>query len=217
MRSEQLIRALALIGATAALGVGCVAHATAGGYAEAEAPVVFVEPPTLVEVDADVWVVRDYDYPVYYTGGFYWVYRDNIWWRSEMYDKGWARIEVSVVPQVVVQRDHHIYVHYKGSANAKTRVAPRERLAADNEQRRGPPDQAGPPDRPGPPDHAAAPHGGPPGQDETPGVGNQRKAEEGNPGVGNKKDEPPGQGKKEEAKPPKKEDKKGGPGGPKKK
>ena len=74
---------------------------------EAEAPVVFVEPPTLVEVDADVWVVRDYDYPVYYTSGFYWVYRDGIWWRSDMYDKGWAKVEVSVVPQVIVQRDHH--------------------------------------------------------------------------------------------------------------
>src|SRR5262249_22340004 len=103
MRSEQLIRALALIGATAGCGVGCVAHAAAGGAMEAEAPVVLVEPPTLVEVDADVWVVRDYDYSVYYTGGFYWVYRDGIWWRSEMYDKGWAKVEVTVVPQVIVQ------------------------------------------------------------------------------------------------------------------
>jgi len=184
---------------------------------EAEAPVVFVEPPTLVEVDADVWVVRDYDYPVYYTGGFYWVYRDGIWWRSEMYDKGWAKVEVTVVPQVIAQRDHHVYVHYKGSATAKTKVAPRDRLASDTQ--------------------------GPPGHDEIPGVGNQRKAEEGNPGLGNKKEEPPGQVKKEEAKAEKKEEKvekkeekaekkeekkeqkkdekkdekKGGPGGPKKK
>src|SRR3954454_3063565 len=41
MRQNQLVFTIAIMG-TAALGVGCVAHAQAGGYAEADAPVAFV-------------------------------------------------------------------------------------------------------------------------------------------------------------------------------
>lgn len=157
MRTKQFICAFVCIAGTAALGLGCVAHAQAGGYAEADAPVVFTEPPTLVEVDTDVWVVRDYDYPVYYVGGSYWVFRDNVWWHSAAYDRGWARAEVSGVPAVIVHRDHHAYVHYHGSPTARTRPGPREHLASEHE-----------------------PHG-PPGHDEAPGIGNQRRAEEGAP------------------------------------
>lgn len=203
MRKYDLVGAITLV-ACGALG-GCVAHAQAGGYAEAEAPVVFTEPPTLVEVDADVWVVRDYDYAVYYVGGSYWVYRNDVWWRSSDYDKGWARVDVNVVPSVIVRRDHHAYVHFHGGPGAKTRAA-RERLAADPEPHRGPPE------------HAAEPHGGPPGHDEVPGLGNQRKAEEGNPGPG-KADEKKEERREEHAdkKEEKKEHKDERKGGPKKK
>src|SRR3954470_13226695 len=121
MKSEQLIGVLALIGATAAIDMGCVAHAQAGGYAEADAPVVFVEPPTLVSVDADVWVVRDYDYSVYYVGDNYWVYRSGTWYRARSYDRGWVAVEVSLVPAVIVRRDHQAYIHYKGDLSARTR------------------------------------------------------------------------------------------------
>jgi len=48
MRIDHIVSTLALIG-VATLGAGCVAHAQAGGYTEAEAPVVFASPPTLVE------------------------------------------------------------------------------------------------------------------------------------------------------------------------
>src|SRR5262249_54278386 len=109
---------------------------------------------TLVEIDADVWVVRDADYPVYYVENSYWVYRDDVWWRSSAYDHGWAKVEVHVVPTVIVRRDHRAFVHYHGAPTARTRPAPREEWAHDR-------------------DHH------PPGHDEIPGVGNQRKAEEG--------------------------------------
>jgi hypothetical protein len=176
MKSD-LIGALVLIGATTAIS-GCVAHAQAGGYAEAEAPVVFVEPPTLVAVDADVWVVRDYDYSVYYVGDYYWVYRNDHWYRSRSYDSGWVVVEVAVVPTVIVQRDHHMYVHYKGDANAKTRPGPREHDRAEAAEHRH-----------GPPEHAAEQHGGPPGHDAIPGVGNQRRAEDGTASPNAKKDD----------------------------
>ena len=126
MRSERLIGTLALIGATAALSSGCVATARVGGQAEVAAPVVFVDPPTLVSVEAGVWVVRDYEHAVYYVDDSYWVYRSDKWYRSRSYDGGWVIVEVNVVPAVIVHRDHKVYVRYHGAATAETRPAPRE-------------------------------------------------------------------------------------------
>jgi hypothetical protein len=171
MRTEKLLGAIALIGATAAFNAGCVGRASAGAYAEVEAPVVFVEPPTLVLIDSGVWVVRDYEYSVYYYSDFYWVYRGGVWYRSHAYDRGWATVEVDVVPSFVVHRDHRAYVHYRGSARAQTRVAARGGGYTSPEPE--------PARKDGPPGHAAAQHGGPPGQQDPPGVGNQRKEETG--------------------------------------
>ena len=171
MKTATLLGGLALVGATALSNVGCVAHAHAGAYVEAEAPVVFVEPPTLIEIDSGVWVVRDYDYPVYYVGDAYWVYRDDVWYRSNTYDGGWARIDVNIVPSVVVHRDHSAYVHYRGAATARTRVGPRgsemrpaslDRRPGDvSEPRRGPPERAVE-QRRGPPERAVEPRRAPP-------------------------------------------------------
>jgi hypothetical protein len=158
MKSRQVIGAIALVVGTSALSAGCVAHAEAGGGVEAQAPVVFVGTPTLVAIDDGIWVVRDSDYPVYYVDDDYWVYRDNVWYRSHTYDGGWLVVEVSVVPGLIVHRNHTMYVHYHGAATAQTRLATRPGETAEN------------------------PHGGPPGHDETPGVGNQRKAEGDQPG-----------------------------------
>jgi hypothetical protein len=137
-------RGISLSGAVLLCG-GCVATAHGSANMEADAPVVFTSEPTLVEVDSGVWVVRDYDQPVYYVNDDYWVFRDGIWYRSHSYEGGWARVEVNVVPVLIVQRDHRMYVRYHGAATAQTRPAPGR-------------------DRHGPPEHAAEFKGGPPGQ-----------------------------------------------------
>jgi hypothetical protein len=87
--------------------------------------VTYVEPPTLVAVDSGVWVVRDSDYPVYYVDDQYWVYRDNVWYRSRYYDRDFVTVQVNVVPTPIVRRDHHAYVHFRGEAGAQTQIAPR--------------------------------------------------------------------------------------------
>jgi hypothetical protein len=92
--------------------------------AEVPPPVVYSEPPTLVTVDAGVWVIRDSDYPVYRVGDYYWAYRDNVWYRSPTYDRGWIVVRAGVVPPTIVHRDHLRYVHYRGPATAETRPAP---------------------------------------------------------------------------------------------
>ncbi len=159
-RSGQLICALALAIGTGALGAGCVVHAQASGGAEATAPVVFVGTPTLVAIDGGVWVVRDSDYPVYYVDDSYWVIRDGVWYRSHAYDGGWLTVEVSAVPTTIVTRSHATYVHYRGSATAQIRSAP----------------------RPGETATATGPGSPSPAHEEKPGVGNERKAEGEQPG-----------------------------------
>jgi hypothetical protein len=221
MKCGQFIGTLVLIGSTAALGVGCVASAQVGAQGAADAPVSFTSQPTLVEVGPDIWVVRDYDRAVYYTSGSYWVHREGTWWRAQAYDGSWARTEASAVPPAIASRDHQAYVNYRGSETARTRPAPREHLASEDSPGRKRDNKGNPPD------HAAAQHGGPPGQNDVPGLGNQRKAEEGNqpPAKGDdKKDDkgspPPAKTndkKDDKGSPPpaksddKKDEKKGGP------
>ena len=134
MRHKQLVFALATIAAAAALDSGCVARAQMGASADAQ-PVVFTERPTLVLVESGVWVVRDYDYAVYYVDGSYWVFRDDVWYRSPTYDHGWVVAEVSLVPGVIVHRDHRAYVHFHGVAKAETRLAPGEHEGMEAQER----------------------------------------------------------------------------------
>jgi hypothetical protein len=218
MKCEQLVCTLMLIGSTAALSVGCVAHAQAGAYGDANAPVSFTSPPMLVEIEPDIWVVRDHERAVYYTSGYYWVNRDDVWYRAQAYDEGWVRVEANTVPSTIAARDHRAYVSYRGPETARTRRAPREHLASEPSPKRGHDDNRDHDNKGGPPDHAADQHGGPPGQNAVPGLGNQRRSDEGNQ-LANKPDE-----KKDEKKDDKKEgpDKKDGPkegpkGAPKKK
>ena len=124
MKPVQLLGAMCIC-AAAASSVGCEAHAQAVATGEVDsAPVVFVDRPTLVAVDGGVWVVRDYDYAVYYVDDNYWVYKENVWYRSRAYNSGWVKVEVAVVPVIIVSRDHHKYVHFHGEATAQTRLAP---------------------------------------------------------------------------------------------
>jgi hypothetical protein len=80
----------------AALG-GCAA-----GEAEGEYGVdVRVTSPELVAVSPGVQVVADADEPLFYADGYYWLYRDNTWMRSDNYRSGFARIDLNVVPSEI--------------------------------------------------------------------------------------------------------------------
>jgi hypothetical protein len=149
-RNKDFARILALLGASIVVGAGCVARTQGSIEAQSEAPVVFTEEPTLVEVDGGVWVVRDSEYPVYFVDDDYWVYRNDVWYRSHSYDGGWVVVEAPVVPVVVVHRDHRLYVRYHGVATAQTRSAPRRQGEPERRaepERRTEPERAGPPVR----------------------------------------------------------------------
>lgn len=99
-----------------AAGTGCAVRAR--GYAYVETPAVFVEAPTLVAIEHDVYVVRDYDASVYYVGDAYWYHGGGVWYRAGDWNRGWVSVEAHAVPGVIVHRDHHRYVRYHGAANA---------------------------------------------------------------------------------------------------
>ena len=72
----------------------------------------YVSSPDLVEVGPDVEVVADYDYPVFYSGAYYWRYDGGVWYRSHVHDGGWVR--ASNVPVAVLHVDRPAsYAHYR--------------------------------------------------------------------------------------------------------
>lgn len=114
-----MLRTLSVTGALAALclaGSGC----TVQGQVRTRA---YVSTPELVLVQPGVYVVADYDDPVFYNDGYYWLYRDGYWARSYTYTGGWVRVRS--VPYGV-RRIHRptAYVHYRPHARARVYRAP---------------------------------------------------------------------------------------------
>jgi hypothetical protein len=109
-----MFRTLSITGALVALclaGSGCVVS----GQVRSSA---YVSTPDLVLVEPGVYVVADYSEPVFYTNGYYWLYRDGYWLRSYTYSGGW--VSVRSVPYGV-RRIHrpYAYRHYRPSARAR--------------------------------------------------------------------------------------------------
>ena len=87
--------------------LGC---ATTGGYEYG----VAVSSPELVTVQPGVAVVADADAPLFYSDGYYWLYRDGYWARSPSYHGGFARVDINYVPHRVRYIPHpEGYAHYR--------------------------------------------------------------------------------------------------------
>jgi hypothetical protein len=88
--------------------------------------------PELVAMDTDasVMVVANADEPVFYSDSSYWLFRDNLWYRSGSYRGGWARVDQ---PPEHVRRIERpaAYVHFRHNANApRTTSNERDRAVA---------------------------------------------------------------------------------------
>ena len=92
--------------------LGCAALAVALGACEATVSGEAYGPgPDLEYVGPGVQVVADYDQPVFYSGGFYWLYSGDAWYRSPYYNGGWA---YATPPAAVLSiRQPYAYVHYR--------------------------------------------------------------------------------------------------------
>lgn len=110
-------------GVTAAmLSLGAVGCATGP---EVSASVAMAGPPTMVEVAPGVWAAEDYDYPYYYSDGFYWSLRDDVWYRSPYWDRGFVVYPREQVPAHVVGLRHEQYRRYRAPQEAERVYVPR--------------------------------------------------------------------------------------------
>jgi hypothetical protein len=96
---------------TAGLATGCYYEEPVyGGAAVATAA------PSMEYVSPGVQVVvADYDYPVFFSDGFYWRYYGGYWYSSRWHDRGWG--VAYNVPYGVRRIDRpYAYAHYRGGA-----------------------------------------------------------------------------------------------------
>jgi hypothetical protein len=119
-----MLRKIVVAGAVAGLSLalaGCVVRGTVGTSAYVSTP-----EPDLVLVEPGVYVVADYQDPVFYNSGYYWLYRDGYWLRSYSHGGGWVRVRS--VPYGV-RRIHqpYRYRHYRPSARAHVYRPPARR------------------------------------------------------------------------------------------
>lgn len=102
--APMLIAAGLGLAAGAAGLTGCTIHGRVATGA-------YVEGPSLAYIGPDLYVVADYDEPVFYTDGSYWLYRDGLWYRSGTVTGGWVVASRVPVRVAHINRPHY-YVHY---------------------------------------------------------------------------------------------------------
>ena len=108
LRSRLIAPVLIAAGLGLAAGAAGLTGCTVHGQVATGA---YVEGPSLAYVGPDLYVVADYDEPVFYTDGSYWLYRGGYWYRSGSYDSGWV-IAGRVPARVAHISRPHYYVHY---------------------------------------------------------------------------------------------------------
>jgi hypothetical protein len=122
MRRARLTLLLIVLGA---LFVGSACTVRGGVHATYHSPAI-----ELVEVRPGVWVAVDYHRPLFYSDGYYWMWRDGTWLRSYSYYGGsWVVVHYSYVPYTLRYLDYHprYYVRYRPPPNRVRYSAPRTR------------------------------------------------------------------------------------------
>ncbi len=109
------MRTLALVLA-ALIALPAVAEAQASVGFHIDLPVVL---PRLVVVSPGIQVVPECEEEVFFTNGYYWVRRDNGWWRSRSHRGGWAMAPVRAVPGRLGQFPPGQYRHWKAEKRAE--------------------------------------------------------------------------------------------------
>ncbi len=106
MNRSILVLSLLTIGACYSEEPGVVGVGYSGGYAA----------PGMVEVSPGVQVIADYDYPVFYSDGYYWRNDGGLWYRSGYWNRGWG-VSYNVPVGVRGINRPEAYAHYRGGYN----------------------------------------------------------------------------------------------------
>jgi len=104
-----MLRSLFIATALATAAAGCYSEEPDVAYAASATT------PGLVEVSPGVQVIADYDYPVFYSDGYYWRYDNGLWYESPYYYGGWG---VAYNVPIGVRGIHNPwgYAHWHGGA-----------------------------------------------------------------------------------------------------
>src|SRR6185295_18778232 len=73
------------------------------------------QPPPLVLVEPGIQIVPYYPDEVFFVDSWYWVRRENRWFRARDYHGGWAY--VSAPPRALVRIPYGKYKHWKSERN----------------------------------------------------------------------------------------------------
>jgi hypothetical protein len=109
----------------------CACTATASGYDAYGNYTVSasVSSPSLAYVGPGLWVVEGWNEPVFYSDGYYWRYRDSVWYRSPRWDSGWVYVRPYGVPRIVRGIDRpRVYANYYARPGVRVRTGPSGRV-----------------------------------------------------------------------------------------
>ena len=73
----------------------------------------FPAPPQLVVVQPGIQVVPDYDEEVFFSNGWYWLRRDESWYRTRDYRGGWVMVPRRAVPVALYRMPPGHYKHWR--------------------------------------------------------------------------------------------------------
>lgn len=87
------------------------------------------ETPRLAAIEPGVWVVEGHSEPVFYSGGYYWRYSRDNWYRSQYLGAGWRYTPAPGVPRALrrIERPGR-YAGYRAPRGTTVRPVPREDL-----------------------------------------------------------------------------------------
>lgn len=114
-----------------ALIAAAVAPAPARAQVALDIRIGFPSPPPLVVVSPGVQVVPDYDEEVFFSDGWYWLRRDERWYRTHDYRGGWVVVPRRAVPAPLVSVPPGHYKHWQKEQEKAERKAWKEQEKAD--------------------------------------------------------------------------------------
>ena len=91
----------------------------------------FPAPPQLVVVQPGIQVVPDYDEEVFFSNGWYWLRRDESWYRTRDHRGGWVMVPRRAVPVALYRMPPGHYKHWRKEQEKAERKAWKEQDKAD--------------------------------------------------------------------------------------
>ena len=85
-----------------------------------------VAPPRLIVVSPGIQVVPEFQEEVFFTDGYYWVRRDQGWYRSRVHTGGWVVVPGRGIPPGLARIPPGKYKHWKEARREERKQERRE-------------------------------------------------------------------------------------------